>query len=60
VAREAGPLADPAISRPHCRVHRPHGWREIQTAREVETAGADHLVELTADLAHTVLLMLNG
>jgi hypothetical protein len=41
-------------------VHRPHAWREIQTAREVETAGADHLVELTADPAHTVLSMLNG
>jgi hypothetical protein len=41
--------------RPRCRARRPHAWREIQTAREVETAGADHLVELTADLAHTVL-----
>jgi phosphoglycolate phosphatase len=26
---------------------------------ELETAGADHLVELTADLAHTVLSMLD-
>jgi hypothetical protein len=41
------------MSRPRCRVHRPHARREIQTAREVETAGADHLVELTADLAHS-------
>ena len=36
MATGPGPLADPAISRPHCRVHRPHAWREIQTAREVE------------------------